>query len=183
MVSTSMVTSTMKTGSLVMWIGKRSILKPKYPGLLDNIAAGGIRMGLGALDTLLHECREEASIPEEMAVKSKPVGALTYCHESVDGIEPETIFIYDLELPRDFVPRPHDGEVEEFQLWTVEKVKQEVASGKFKPNCILVISNFLIRHGLITADKDPMYERLTGVGHVDLFRLFTYPGNLCNGLS
>lgn len=34
-------------------------------------------MGLGALDTLLHECREEASIPEEMAVKSKPVGALT----------------------------------------------------------------------------------------------------------
>ena len=24
-------------GSLVMWIGKRSILKPKYPGLLDNI--------------------------------------------------------------------------------------------------------------------------------------------------
>ena len=28
-----------------------------------------------------------------------------------------------------------------------------MASGKFKPNCILVISNFLIRHGLITADK------------------------------
>ena len=28
-----------------------------------------------------------------------------------------------------------------------------MAAGKFKPNCILVICNFLIRHGLITADK------------------------------
>ena len=34
-------------------------------------------MGLGAVETLLHECHEEASIPEELAIKSKPVGALT----------------------------------------------------------------------------------------------------------
>ena len=40
-----------------------------------------------------------------------------------------------------------------------------------------------IKCSLFVPPLDPMYERLTGVGHVDLFRLFTYPGNLCNGLS
>ena len=64
---------------------------------------------------------------------------LRYCRESVDGVEPETLFIYDLELPRDFVPRPHDGEVEEFQLWTVEKVSTD-----FMPIVLSVDMNVVV---------------------------------------
>ena len=38
------------------------------------------------------------------------------------GIEFETEFVYDLELPVDFVPIPHDGEVSTYYLWGMDKV-------------------------------------------------------------
>ena len=47
----------------------------------------------------------------------------SYCHETVDGILPETEFVYDLELPDDFIPVPRDGEVSQFYLWNIEKVR------------------------------------------------------------
>ena len=46
----------------------------------------------------------------------------SYVHEASDGIEAETEFIYDLELPADFLPNPLDGEVSEYHLWDMEKV-------------------------------------------------------------
>lgn len=46
----------------------------------------------------------------------------SYVHEASDGIEAETEFIYDLELPSDFIPSPTDGEVSEYHLWDMEKV-------------------------------------------------------------
>ena len=46
----------------------------------------------------------------------------SYFHEAPDGLEPETEFIYELELPVDFVPVPQDGEVSEFYLWDMEQV-------------------------------------------------------------
>lgn len=46
----------------------------------------------------------------------------SYFHEAQDGLEPETEFLYELELPADFVPTPQDGEVSEFYLWDVEQV-------------------------------------------------------------
>ncbi len=46
----------------------------------------------------------------------------SYCHEAVDGVEPETEFMYDLQLPADFVPAPSDGEVSRYYLWGMDKV-------------------------------------------------------------
>lgn len=47
---------------------------------------------------------------------------VSYFHEALDGLEPETEFIYELELPIDFIPTPQDGEVSDFYLWDVEQV-------------------------------------------------------------
>ena len=47
----------------------------------------------------------------------------SYCHESGDEIEAETEFLYDLELPEEFVATPHDGEVERYYLWDMERVR------------------------------------------------------------
>ena len=33
------------------------------------------------------------------------------------------------------------------------QVKEEISSGSFKPNCALVVLDFLIRHGYVTADN------------------------------
>ena len=46
----------------------------------------------------------------------------SYFHEAPDGLEPETEFIYDLEIPSNFTPTPRDGEVSDFYLWDIEKV-------------------------------------------------------------
>jgi len=50
------------------------------------------------------------------------VGTISYCRTSHLGIAPKIQFIYDLFLPNDFVPRPVDGEVGEFYLWTIDEV-------------------------------------------------------------
>ena len=56
--------------------------------------------------------------------------------------------------PKDFTPVCTDGEVESFQLMPVEKVMQIVRhSEEFKPNCNLVIIDFLIRHGLLDSEE------------------------------
>lgn len=52
----------------------------------------------------------------------EPPSPCSYVHEASDGIEAETEFIYDLELPADFRPYPLDGEVSEYHLWDMEKV-------------------------------------------------------------
>ncbi|XP_069503561.1 uncharacterized protein [Ambystoma mexicanum] len=144
-------------GELFMWLARRSSTKPTYPGLLDNLAAGGISTGLGIKETLIKECQEEACIPESIASHAKPVGSVSYTYESPKGIYPECQFVFDLELPEDFVPKPGDGEVQEFYLWPLEKVKEAIATSDFKPNCALVVLDFLVRHSFIQPDQERYY--------------------------
>jgi len=139
---------------LRMWIGRRSLHKPTYPGMLDNMVAGGQPIGLGLRENLLKEAWEEAGIPAWLASGARPVGAVSYCCEGDGGLRPDTLFIFDLALPSDFVPVPRDGEIESFSLWPMEKVIATVRDTEdFKFNCNLVIIDFLIRHGLIGPEE------------------------------
>ena len=147
-----------------MWIGRRAKDKHTYPGMLDNTVAGGQPMGIGLLENLAKECKEEASIPEELARRSVPVGAITYCMEAEDGLKPDVQFCYDLELPANFVPRNTDGEIAEFMLWPIEKVAEIVRdTGEFKFNCNLVIIDFMVRHGLIPPEHPDYLEIVAGL--------------------
>jgi hypothetical protein len=78
-----------KADGLHMWIGRRAKGKHTYPGMLDNTVAGGQPMGIGLLDNLVKECKEEAAIPEALARRAVPVGAITYCMEAEDGLKPD----------------------------------------------------------------------------------------------
>lgn len=42
----------------------------------------------------------------------------SFFYESERGLFPDTEFVFDLELPPDFVPRNQDNEVEKFELLT-----------------------------------------------------------------
>lgn len=153
-----------KADGLHMWIGRRAKDKHTYPGMLDNTVAGGQPMGIGLLDNLVKECKEEAAIPEPLARRAVPVGAITYCMEAEDGLKPDVQFCYDLELPADFTPRNTDGEIDEFMLWPIEKVAAIVRDTReFKFNCNLVIIDFLVRHGLIAPDHPDYLEIVTGL--------------------
>lgn len=141
-------------GSISLWIGRRARDKPTYPGLLDNMVAGGLPYGMTARECLIKECEEEASIPEEWAAEAVAVGAITYCAGTREGLRPDVLFCYDLELPARFTPACQDGEIEAFTLMPVDEVAAIVRdSEQFKFNCNLVIIDFLVRHGLIGPDE------------------------------
>lgn len=147
-----------------MWIGRRARDKHTYPGMLDNTVAGGQPMGIGLLENLIKECKEEAAIPEALARRAVAVGAITYCMEAEDGLKPDVQFCYDLELPADFTPRNTDGEIAEFMLWPIARVAEIVRdTQEFKFNCNLVIIDFLVRHGLIAPEHPDYLDIVQGL--------------------
>ena len=147
-------------GEIYMWIARRSLHKRHEPGKLDNMVAGGLPWGLSLQENLAKECWEEAGIPAELTAQAEATGHISYRCETGHGVKPDTMYCYDLELPEGFIPRCTDGEVEEFQLWPLERVAQQVRdSDDIKLNCNLVIIDFLTRHGYIT-EQHPEYAAL-----------------------
>ena len=143
---------------LQMWVATRARDKPTYPGMLDNTVAGGQPIGISPRDNLIKECGEEAGIPEALAKRARPVGVISYCHETLDGAKPDQMFCYDLAMPDDFTPVNTDGEIDEFELWPIDRVAERVRdSFDFKFNCNLAIIDFLIRHGILTPENEPDY--------------------------
>jgi thiamine pyrophosphokinase len=131
-------------------MGWRSRTKPVAPGLLDNVVAGGIPAGLSPAETLVKEAAEEASIPPELAARAVPVGRVSYVMATPEGLRRDVLHCYDLELPEGVVPRPHDDEVERFELMPVEAVMRAVAeTDGVKFNVNLVLTDLFLREGLI----------------------------------
>ncbi|KAA8591216.1 hypothetical protein FQN60_002159 [Etheostoma spectabile] len=129
-------------GEVSMWLARRSSTKQTYPGLLDNVPA--VWLLASASNT---PC---------------------YTYEEEDGVFAENQFVFDLELPRDFKPRVGDGEVHEFYLLPIEKVKELLATEDFKPNCAMVVLDFLIRHSFIEPDTEPCYQEFVAGLHQTL---------------
>lgn len=168
-----------------MWMARRSKTKSKYPSFLDHIVAGGQPSNLGLMENVLKECMEEAGIPSDITIQGiRSVGAVSYelfepsgiIHDDsefyYDGVVSRAVlFCYDLELPLDFVPRIVDGEVEEFFTWNMDQVlssTKEDFDDPIKPNCYLVIIDFLLRQGIITPESK---------GYLDIVRELR--GGLC----
>ncbi len=143
-----------KNNGLFMWIGKRALDKPTSPGKLDQIVAGGQPHGISLMDNVIKECAEEASIPRHLAATAKPVSALSYRYDIAPiGLRPDVIFNYDLKLPADFTPQVNDNEVHSFRLYAMEELLTLLTDTQaFKFNSAVVIIDFAIRHGLISAD-------------------------------
>ncbi|KAJ2877988.1 hypothetical protein FB639_003551 [Coemansia asiatica] len=163
-------------GETRMWVAKRSATKQTWPGYLDQIVAGGIGNGMGAGESVIKECSEEAGIPEHLARAAKSAGTVQYFARSELGFLPETQLVYDLELPQGFVPQPADGEVQEFYLWTMDQVVDGVRQGLFKPNCALCVVDFLVRHGYLTPENESDYLEIFDNMHCPL----PFPGPILN---
>ncbi|XP_065851045.1 nudix hydrolase 20, chloroplastic-like [Euphorbia lathyris] len=136
-----------------LWIGKRSALKPTYPGMLDHLAAGGLPYGISCGENIVKECEEEAGIPLSISQQAIPVGAVSYIDIEGFRYKRDVLFCYDLKLPDSFIPESRDGEVESFKLIPVKNVANVIRKTHFfKPNCSLVIIDFLFRHGYISPE-------------------------------
>ena len=173
---------------------------------------------------------------------------MSYVSLLPEGLKPDVLFCYDLELPADFQPRPQDGEVrvlggacvgvcfvclcrcaaggdsgcvarappgrrmrapalrpatlsgklepserpaagakkhdppgdhnrndpakqrkvEEFMLWDLDKVAHVIAhTDDYKPNCGVVVMDFLARHGYLAPDAPGYAQLLAGMRQGD----------------
>lgn len=146
-----------------LWVPRRAANKSTFPGMLDNTVAGGLTTGEDPFECLIREADEEASLPEDIVrSRAKCVDVVTYIYVTeeervgeADFIYPECQWVYDLELPADVIPQPKDGEVDEFSLCDIDEVKKQLADGKYKPNCALVVIDFFIRHEILTEENEP----------------------------
>ncbi|XP_013663190.1 nudix hydrolase 20, chloroplastic [Brassica napus] len=151
-----------RDGQKSLWIGKRSLTKSTYPGMLDHLVAGGLPHGISCGDNLVKECEEEAGISKVIADRAIAVGAVSYMDIDQYCFKRDVLFCYDLKLPEDFVPINQDGEVESFKLIPVAQVANVIRETSFfKANCSLVIIDFLFRHGFIRPESS---------GYLDLYR-------------
>lgn len=151
-------------GKMYLWVARRSMTKQTFPGMLDHVVAGGQPVGLSCKENVIKECDEEAGIPREIAERAMPVSAVSYEDIEASRLKRDVLFCYDLELPFDFKPYNKDGEVDNFTLFPIEEVKKILQTSEaYKPNCALVVIDFLFRHGYITPDQTGYLQILTSL--------------------
>ena len=148
-----------------LWIPRRAAHLYSSPGLLDTTVAGGVKAGVSPLETVVEEAAEEASLSEDLLRARVRSGGCITCM-SVTGddwpgekglVMPDVLYVYDLELPKDVNPRPHDEEVDNFRCMRIGEVQEALLAKQFKPDAAIVLVDFLIRHGVITAENEGNY--------------------------
>lgn len=139
-------------GNPALWIARRAATKSIDPGMLDNLVAGGVSSGQDPWQALLRECGEEAGIPPALAQQARPAGVLNVCQEVAEGLNSETLHVYDLALPAEFAPRNTDGEVSEFLRLDARALLERIAHGEMAVEAGLVAVDFALRHGLVADD-------------------------------
>lgn len=154
-----------RTDGIWLWMARRARNRPRYPGKLDQMVAGGMTAYQSPQQVMKRECQEEAGVPMTLAETLKSVGLVTLCHHNSKGqLRREILYTYDLELPETFQPCNQDGEVEEFQLMPIAEVVRLVAeTDEIKTNCNLVVLDFLVRHGVLQADQAYYAELVEGL--------------------
>jgi 8-oxo-dGTP pyrophosphatase MutT (NUDIX family) len=154
-----------RTDGIWLWMARRARNRPRYPGKLDQMVAGGMTAYQSPQQVMKRECQEEAGVPMTLAETLKSVGLVTLCHHNSKGqLRREILYTYDLELPETFQPCNQDGEVEEFQLMPIAEVVHLVAeTDEIKTNCNLVVLDFLVRHGVLHADQAYYAELVEGL--------------------
>jgi 8-oxo-dGTP pyrophosphatase MutT (NUDIX family) len=147
-----------------MWLARRSATKAIDPGLLDNLVGGGIASGTTPAQTIIREAWEEAGIGEEVACRAPCAGWVELCRDRPDGMQRETIYVYDFWLPPEFAPANQDGEAVAHRLCLPDDILALLASDDITADASLVIVDFLLRQGHIAPD-DPSFGALQDLRH------------------
>lgn len=165
-----------------------------YPGMLDQVVAGGMdptdRVSgvLSPCVTLKREAREEAGLYIDLNTREVFMGqedgttrlvgsveqapAITFydCKDHNAGfmneghLEPGVRFVYDLRVDTSFQPHAEERGIERFEALSVDEVKQSLHSLDWKPNCGLVMVDFMVRKGLVSeADDVRLGDIITGL--------------------
>ncbi|XP_044755640.1 nudix hydrolase 24, chloroplastic-like isoform X2 [Coccinella septempunctata] len=160
------------TLGICIWFQKRAADKQTWPGYWDNMVGGGLSVGHGILETALKESQEEASVSRELMKNLVSAGSVSFFYESQRGLFPNTVFVFEIELPLDFKPINSDGEVDEFELLPAADAIDRICSSNFKTTSAPVVLDFLIRHGIINIENEKELLRIIELLHVPLQTLY-----------
>lgn len=144
-----------------VWISRRAAHLYTYPSMLDSTVGGGVKAGASPMVTIVEEADEEASLPAEMMRHARCRGVISHMGLTGKGfpgeqglVTPDYIYVYDIELPVDVVPKPRDDEVGEFYCMSIDELCSSLLREEFKPDSGAVLVDFLIRHGIITPENE-----------------------------
>lgn len=147
-----------------MWLSHRSPNLFSFPNKLDNLVAGGHGASTNLQGTLYQECYEEALISKDLASKSILTSLITFCVDHGNKFRRGAVFCYDLNLPRDWIPKNEDGEASQFELLEINEVLRIVKNTtSFKFNSALVIIDYMIRNGHISSSEKDFVEIVSGL--------------------
>ncbi len=159
--------------AISIWIARRAKTKRTYPSMLDSTVGGSLPTGETPFECLVRESAEEASFPNELiGTRVVACGTVNYvCRTDERGggelglFTPEVQYTYEMELPKDVIPRPGDNEAEEIMLLSIEKIRDALAKGEFTPANGCIVLDFFIRHGIITYENEKDYIEIASRLH------------------
>ena len=153
-----------------LWLAQRAAIKSHNALRWDPTVAGGQPASMGFFENVVKEAGEEAGIdPDLVTERAVTTGCLSQMTCKPDGtcMKPSLYYTWDMQVDKKtFVPRPADGEVSAFELCSAKQLEYEVRHGdRLRPAMILVVTDFLIRHGVITPDNEPDYAQILSAMH------------------
>lgn len=127
-----------------LWCGRRSNLKATDPGLLDNLAAGGLTAGETPLMTAVRELAEEAGLHMRDPDRLQGAGVIRTQRLEPQGWHDEQLLVYTLHLSELETPVNADGEVQEFLFLSPGEVVTRMQSGQFTADACASLAQSLV---------------------------------------
>ena len=132
-----------KRDTYILHMAIRSKEINEFPGLYDNLFAGGQPSNISIKNNLEKEALEEAGI--KLNFKNLIKGSIVpYCHDFRRKIYSGIIFNYHLEFKNKPSLVNLDGEVDRFVSVDVKNIYKLIELKKLKPNCIIPIADFFL---------------------------------------
>ena len=130
-----------------LWVQQRAMNKPTNPGMWDTLMGGMV----SAEDTIAEAVERETW--EEAGLHLAALGGVTH-HGHFTATRPvpdgggagylvEDTHWYTATVPHGLVPVNQDGEVDHFECWTPQRVRDAVAQGLFTPEAAWVLTRVL----------------------------------------
>jgi len=133
-----------------MWCGTRALSKATDPGLLDNVAAGGIPAGENPEHCAIRELIEEAGLARSLESLITPRFEVITERLEPEGWHSERLFVFSVSVGPDEIPLNRDGEVSRFDALNAAQVIGHIRQGLFTRDaaCAIAVTFSRQRAGL-----------------------------------
>ncbi len=152
-----------------LWVSKRGNTKVE-PFKLDSSFAGAISYGYSAMDTVIKEGKEEASLDQNITSQATYSASLAYMIEKYGGLRNDIMHIFNLEVDEKVILKPYDNEAEDFYLWNCNDLQKHLIFNleDYKYNSALSIFKFLLEKQIINKSMliyDKIFELISKLTH------------------